>query len=120
MFVEWILGNLDNISLENCNVLEFSWLFQMQRSCPFQQKGYSEWKSDKVLAYVDNQSYVLIQLKQIQHVQAYNDPRDSSNIDIIVSILRRFSNERKETVKQALRDVLKDSLSFFIEVKNIV
>jgi hypothetical protein len=50
-----------------------------------------------------------------QFRQAYNDPRDSSNIDIIVSILRRFSNERKETVKQALRDVLKDSLPFFIE-----
>jgi hypothetical protein len=31
------------------------------------------------------------------------------------SILRRFSNERKETVKQALRDVLKESLPFFIE-----
>jgi hypothetical protein len=45
----------------------------------------------------------------------YNDPTDSSNIDIIVSILRRFSNERKETVKQALRDVLKESLPFFIE-----
>lgn len=50
-----------------------------------------------------------------QFRQAYNDPRDSSNIDIIVSILKRFSNEKKETVKQALHDVLKDSLPFFIE-----
>jgi hypothetical protein len=53
-----------------------------------------------------------------QFRQAYNDPRDSSNIDIIVSILRRFSNERKETVKQALRDVLKESLPFFIEISD--
>ena len=36
-------------------------------------------------------------------------------IDIILSILRRFSNEKTETVKQALRDVLKDSLPFLIE-----
>jgi len=70
----------------------------------FEEQNLNKWK------------YETIPREKVEQFrQAYNDPRDSSNIDIIVSILRRFSNERKETVKQALRDVLKDSLPFFIE-----
>ena len=70
----------------------------------FEEQNLNKWK------------YETIPREKVEQFrQAYNDPRDSSNIDIIVSILRRFSNERKETVKQALRDVLKDTLSFFIE-----
>jgi hypothetical protein len=70
----------------------------------FEEQNLNKWKSETIPRE-----------KVEQFRQAYNDPRDSSNIDIIVSILRRFSNERTETVKQALRDVFKESLPFFIE-----
>jgi hypothetical protein len=70
----------------------------------FEEQNLNKWK------------YETIPREKVEQFrQAYNDPRDSSNIDIIVSILRRFSNEKTETVKQALRDVLKDSLPFLIE-----
>lgn len=70
----------------------------------FEEQNLNKWK------------YETIPREKVEQFrQAYNDPKDSSNIDIIVSILRRFSDERTETVKQALRDVLKDSLPFFIE-----
>jgi hypothetical protein len=70
----------------------------------FEEQNLNKWK------------YETIPREKVEQFrQAYNDPTDSSNIDIIVSILRRFSNERTESVKQALRDVLKDSLPFFTE-----
>ncbi|CAC5389102.1 unnamed protein product [Mytilus coruscus] len=47
--------------------------------------------------------------------KAYNDPIESSNIDILIAILKRFSSESKEKVRAALHDVLTDALPFFIE-----
>ncbi|CAC5390444.1 unnamed protein product [Mytilus coruscus] len=47
--------------------------------------------------------------------KAYNDPSESSKIDIIMAILKRFSSESKEKVRAALHDVLTDALPFFIE-----
>ncbi|VDI69996.1 Hypothetical predicted protein [Mytilus galloprovincialis] len=47
--------------------------------------------------------------------KAYNDPSESSNIDILIAILKRFSSEREEKVRAALHDVLTDALPFFIE-----
>ncbi|XP_052062079.1 uncharacterized protein LOC127702091 isoform X2 [Mytilus californianus] len=47
--------------------------------------------------------------------KAYNDPSESSKIDIIIAILKRFSSENKEKIRAALHDVLTDALPFFIE-----
>ncbi|VDI30504.1 Hypothetical predicted protein [Mytilus galloprovincialis] len=47
--------------------------------------------------------------------KAYNDPSESSNIDILIAILKRFSSESEEKVRAALHDVLTDALPFFIE-----
>ncbi|XP_076109073.1 uncharacterized protein LOC143077151 [Mytilus galloprovincialis] len=47
--------------------------------------------------------------------KAYNDPSESSNIDILIDILKRFSSESEEKVRAALHDVLTDALPFFIE-----
>ncbi|CAG2186731.1 unnamed protein product [Mytilus edulis] len=47
--------------------------------------------------------------------KAYNDPSESLNIDILLSIIDRFSSESTERLRAALHDVLTDALPFFIE-----
>ncbi|CAC5390440.1 unnamed protein product [Mytilus coruscus] len=59
---------------------------------------------------IDEVKYEKIPAEKVAEFRkAYNDPSESSETDIIIAILKIFSNESKEKVRAALHDMLTDA-----------